>query len=466
MALNIFSASFISRSPNNKAQRGTGQNSIEHAAYCRREKLIDERTGKTYDGLKMGKGQEAEWKDIYVPQNAPAWMRDPSRLWNELEKREDQSKRRATALLNRSWIMTFPKELTSEQRIWVAKDFMKMVAREGWVIDGAIHGPDKDNTNWHMHANLPMRDITEDGFGNRRTIGHSVKGRNAELADWKDKWADINARQLERSGHKLEAEEFRYGHLKLSEQRQKAYDRHDYDLFDRLDRFAQIHVGPAAKGMDARGESSFLGEKNKLIIEENVRMAVELEADYKSIKAAYQKAVKPQQFVDELKNRTFVLARVTEQDKFKDDRARKKEIFASAGEYVAVSQTGRVYHLTPNSTGDTRKEIARFLEPLAKEHIPSVSQAKDIQKAFVRQQRYFLSPRGSNIRPGRAADAVLDGAARMVEGVTDTVLGLFESKGPTPAQQLEGEKARQDRLYDAEEAERRRKRERESGRDR
>jgi hypothetical protein len=143
------------------------------------------------------------------------------------------------------------------------KDFMREVARDGWVIDGAIHPPDKDNHNWHAHAHLPMRHITPDGLGKRRELDlRKTCGptRQEELVHWKSRWSELGARQLKRAGHEAEGERFRHGHETLNVQRVKAYGRGDKAFGNSLDREPQVHMGPVAWAMEKHNVRTYKGE--------------------------------------------------------------------------------------------------------------------------------------------------------------------------------------------------------------
>ena len=116
--------------------RGQGRTAMAAAAYRSGEKLYDERQDKTFN---YGRKQDVIYKEILLPENAPAWMSDRQKLWNAVEKAEN----RKDARLAREFNISLPKELSKEQNIKLAKEFMKNeFAARGMVADLCIHCDD------------------------------------------------------------------------------------------------------------------------------------------------------------------------------------------------------------------------------------------------------------------------------------------------------------------------------------
>jgi hypothetical protein len=259
MALNSFTANVLSRSK--------GHNSIAKAAYNSRSNLQDERTGKRYEYEWKG---GVEYKTIFLPKGAPEWMRDREKLWNAVEKREDQVAERFKdcAQLARDFTIALPHELTKEQRERLAKDFARYLARKGMVVDFAIHTPEAgtDERNFHLHMMVTLRDIKGDGFGNKNRTWNERES----LIEWKDKWSEMGARALERYGFEVEAERFLHGHKTLKEQRIEAIKRGDIRHADACDREAKKHMGAKASAMERRDPGSTMkGKQNREIEKRN-----------------------------------------------------------------------------------------------------------------------------------------------------------------------------------------------------
>jgi Ti-type conjugative transfer relaxase TraA len=204
MAIYHFSGSIISRS--------SGKSSIASAAYRAGEKLYDERHDKTFD---YSRKQGVVYESIILPKGAPDWMGDREKLWNAVEAAE----RRKDSQLAREFNFALPRELSEEQCIELAREFVQneFVAK-GMVADLCIHvDRAKDGEEQaHAHIMLTLRKVTKDGFGLKET------GWNAKehLLAWREAWADyankylalngleqrIDHRTLEEQGIALEAQ--------------------------------------------------------------------------------------------------------------------------------------------------------------------------------------------------------------------------------------------------------------------
>lgn len=261
--------------------RGKGKSAVAKAAYNARENIRDERTGemKRYSdrpGLKL--------KGIAAPKNAPDWVHDRGKLWNEVEAREDKSSRRDTARLAREFELNFPHELSLEEQRRLLRDFIREeFTRHGMIVDWAIHaadieepgepeedrshggghGDDRDgepqehgkNANPHAHLMVPTRAIGPDGFGDKVREWDSKEQMNR----WREKWAELGARYLKNAGHEVEAEHYKVAHHTLVKQREIALERGDLAYAETLDRAPQKHLGPTVIAMMRRGAETEIG---------------------------------------------------------------------------------------------------------------------------------------------------------------------------------------------------------------
>lgn len=187
--------------------RKKGQNAVASAAYRSGEKLTDAKTGDVKDYERRAQG--VAFKGIFAPPDAPEWAHDRQQLWNEVERVE----RRKDAQLVREFEISLPHEMTGQQRQWLVTDFVReQFLRRGYVADVAIHTPGKgsDARNHHAHVMVAMRAIDADGFA--PTKDRSLN-RVAQLEEWREKWADLANRHLERHGYTA-----RIDHRSLEEQ--------------------------------------------------------------------------------------------------------------------------------------------------------------------------------------------------------------------------------------------------------
>jgi Ti-type conjugative transfer relaxase TraA len=183
MAIYHFSGTIISRSQ--------GRSAVACAAYRSGEKLFDERYQKIQDYTKK---QDVVYKNILVPNDAPEWVEDRERLWNEVEKVE----KRKDAQLAREFNFSLPKELGLQENIKLTEEFsQKAFVERGMVVDLAIHADLKsDGAYYHAHVMLTTRTVNQDGFGQKARTWNSKD----LLLEWRQAWAEDCNRFLALNG--------------------------------------------------------------------------------------------------------------------------------------------------------------------------------------------------------------------------------------------------------------------------
>src|SRR5262245_13813269 len=125
MAIYHFSGTVISRSQ--------GRSAVACAAYRAAERLRDERYEKTHDYTRK---KDVAFTEILLPENAPDWMSNREKLWNAVEAGE----KRKDAQLAREFNFSLPRELSLEQNIVLAKEFVEQqFVSRGMVADLCIH---------------------------------------------------------------------------------------------------------------------------------------------------------------------------------------------------------------------------------------------------------------------------------------------------------------------------------------
>lgn len=179
MAIYHFSAKVISRA--------NGSSALASAAYRSAARLHDERLDRDHDFTnKSG----VVHSDVLLPDNAPEYLSDRERLWNEVEATE----KRKDAQLSREVEFAIPRELNQQQGVDLACHFVKSeFVEQGMIADINVHwdiGAD-GLAKPHAHVMLTMREVSEDGFG--------AKVRNwnkTELVQaWREHWAEhVNER--------------------------------------------------------------------------------------------------------------------------------------------------------------------------------------------------------------------------------------------------------------------------------
>jgi hypothetical protein len=173
-------------------RRSAGHSSVAAAAYQAAEQILDERTGEVY---RYRRKQHVYGSEILAPANAPDWVYDRKRLWNENERRE----KRHDSQLARLFVLSFPACMTHEQKMTAARLFLQReCVSKGMIADVAYHDfTGKDAHNPHAHVLLTMRDVTAQGFAQKNRSWNSKD----QFRDWRKKWADHLNVHLEQGGH-------------------------------------------------------------------------------------------------------------------------------------------------------------------------------------------------------------------------------------------------------------------------
>ncbi|MCY3872691.1 MAG: AAA family ATPase [Rhodobacteraceae bacterium] len=181
---------------------GERQSAVAAAAYRRGAQFTRAATGQSHDYTNK---KEVTHREIALPPNAPAWAveRYPSsdkgsqRLWNDIEARENEHSRRATAVLAKELEFSLPVELSHEEHVALARDFVTTsLAVRGYTADWVVHAKDG---NPHVHVMYTERELTdEDGrWGNKIR----VPNRRRQLLEFRAEWAMAANRYLALAGH-------------------------------------------------------------------------------------------------------------------------------------------------------------------------------------------------------------------------------------------------------------------------
>ena len=222
--------------------RAQGRSAVAAAAYRAGERLHDDRLDRDHDFTNKAGVVHSE---ILLPEGAPERFSDRATLWNEVEATE----KRKDAQLAREVEFAIPREMNQRQGIALAQDFVRAeFVERGMIADLNVHwdiGADK-LAKPHAHVMLTMREIGEEGFGQK------VRDWNrTELVEqWRERWADhVNARLAELD---IDA---RIDHRSLEAQG--------------IDLEPQDKIGPAASRMGERGLESERIEDHREIAQRN-----------------------------------------------------------------------------------------------------------------------------------------------------------------------------------------------------
>lgn len=221
-------------------KRADGRSAVAAAAYRSAGVLHDARLEMTFDYAAKG---GVVFAGVMAPEAAPARYLDRATLWNAAEAAD----KRIDSRTAREVLISLPHELSDDQRHALVRAFVadSLVAK-GMIADYAIHSPDAhgDQRNHHAHILVTTRRVGPEGFG--------LKAREWDNPDavkaLRQAWCEVQNQHLRQH---LGADAPQVSHHSLADQQQ--------------DREPTIHLGPAASGMERRGEASDRGDINRRI---------------------------------------------------------------------------------------------------------------------------------------------------------------------------------------------------------
>ncbi|MGQ3230504.1 MAG: Ti-type conjugative transfer relaxase TraA, partial [Blastomonas fulva] len=166
--------------------RAAGSSALAAAAYRAGERLHDDRLGRTHDFTNKAGVVHSE---VMLPEGANEAWSNREKLWNDVEAAEV----RKDAQLAREIEFALPREMTQQQAIELARDFVQAeFVDRGMIADLNVHwdiGADGE-AKPHAHVMLTMREIVvgEDGSA---SFGAKVRdwNRTELLTHWREAWA-------------------------------------------------------------------------------------------------------------------------------------------------------------------------------------------------------------------------------------------------------------------------------------
>jgi Ti-type conjugative transfer relaxase TraA len=222
--------------------RAQGRSAVAAAAYRAAERLHDDRLDRDHDFTNKAGVVHSE---ILLPEGAPERFSDRATLWNEVEATE----KRKDAQLAREVEFAIPREMTQAQGVALTQDFVRAeFVDRGMIADLNVHWDIGADTlaKPHAHVMLTMREVGEDGFGQKARDWN----RTELVEQWRERWADhVNARlaELDIDAH--------IDHRSLEAQG--------------IDLEPQDKIGPAASRMGTRSLESERIEDHRAVAERN-----------------------------------------------------------------------------------------------------------------------------------------------------------------------------------------------------
>jgi ATP-dependent exoDNAse (exonuclease V) alpha subunit len=253
--------------------RSGGSSAVSAAAYRAGERILDERTGRTYDHTDR---QDVLYKEIVLPDHLAdsdmSWAKERAQLWNAAESAES----RKNARVAREYLVALPVELDADQRVNLVRGFsQELVERYRFALDLVVHAPrdypGSDPRNFHAHLLATTREVTTEGLAAKTTLELNDSSRRDlglepvvhELLFVRERWATVTNEAL-RQAH-VEA---RVDHRSLAAQ---GIDREPYPYIPR-----------AAFEMERHGYRSAQAERLRLDYQTRVQARMERDAGHAS----------------------------------------------------------------------------------------------------------------------------------------------------------------------------------------
>ena len=152
--------------------RGAGRSACAASAYLSCSKILNDYDGVQHDYTRK---QGLVWKQVFLPEYAPAQWADRSILWNAVEENEKTKDSR----LAREFVVALPIELNKSEWQKLLTEFIQVqFVADGMCADVAIH--DTDGHNPHAHIMLTVRPLDEHGKWQYKTEKEYLCVRDGE----------------------------------------------------------------------------------------------------------------------------------------------------------------------------------------------------------------------------------------------------------------------------------------------
>lgn len=167
-------------------KRSKGASVVAKAAYNARERIEDERYGKTYD---YSKKEDLVFSKVFLPDHVPSRYEDRSLLWNEIEKIEKAK----NSQLARNLLFVLPRELTDKENLMLLEEFIKEnFTDKGMIADCNVHKPmaSDEKENPHAHILLTLREMDKQGQWKQKSYKQKIldeNGKTIKLSSGYDK---------------------------------------------------------------------------------------------------------------------------------------------------------------------------------------------------------------------------------------------------------------------------------------
>jgi Ti-type conjugative transfer relaxase TraA len=208
----------------------TKRNTVRSIAYRSGTMLTDEQTSEVFDYSR----KKVQHVDFLIPDSAPEWAKDLKTLIHSdrragVQKLSDMAEiaeKRIDAQVYKDFEFTLPRELTEEQNIALAKEFIHdQFCQRGIAVVANFHFDISRKTgakNPHCHAVLLTRELTEDGLATSKNREWNNKSL---LQNWREQLAAYTNFHLALHGHEARVDHRSYEERGIDIEPQPKYSR-------------------------------------------------------------------------------------------------------------------------------------------------------------------------------------------------------------------------------------------------
>lgn len=377
----VASAAYRAAETLNYSPQATERSSVNAAAYRAGEKLDDARQGVVYSFVRK---EGVLHTAIFTPDDAPAWAGMREQLWNEVERAEDKSTRRATARLARDFVASLPRELTHEQhREMVAAFVAENFTSRGLVADVAFHSVKaKDGgMNPHVHMMVTTRSIGVQGFeGKARWLDKAEA-----LKGWRESWEKCTNDALEAAGCEERLSLKSYKEQGINLEGRKWLTRQEYELEE--------------KGIRTRR-----GDENRAIAERNRQAANDNKEEATAVRQPEPPAGLDGAALDAVQVIAGLLFDTGKESRMSQDKKPETTRISDVREATEIRPFPPIYSSQPAPVTNSQPPnyVARQLIDEEKHTPGSVKEEKECNKTFIES---------------RLSGSALDAARRLGEGL-------------------------------------------------
>ncbi len=245
MALFHFSAKVLSR--------GT-RSTVRAVAYRAGIELTDTQTGETF----IYKNKDVQHVELVLPKDAPEWAIEIQKLIKEdrqtgiqaLSEKAEAAEKRIDAQVWREFEFSLHRELTPEQNIALAKEFVEdQISSRGMAALLNFHFDKDEETGEekpHCHVLVPTRRLSENGFHVKKENDWNKKALIFEL---REQWAAYSNFHLKLHGHDVRID-------------YRSYQERRIDIEPQPKRGAGVlEIEEKAKALGDKTENAFATEK-------------------------------------------------------------------------------------------------------------------------------------------------------------------------------------------------------------